>query len=68
MVHPQLRHYHIGITCALSIEQAAIRAMLDEEYGLIDEKDIHDHNTYFAGRIHRHHNVIAYLPAGIDGK
>jgi len=41
--------------------------MLDEIYGIINEKDIQDQNAYFAGRLHRYKIVIAALPAGIDG-
>jgi nucleoside phosphorylase len=51
----------------LHIELAAMRAMLDEEHGSIAKKDIHDHNTYFGGRIQGHNVVIACLPAGVDG-
>ncbi|KAJ9659404.1 hypothetical protein H2198_003133 [Neophaeococcomyces mojaviensis] len=59
--------YHVGIICALHIEMAAMRAMLDEEHGTFSKKAIHDHNTYFGGQIHNHNVVIACLPAGIDG-
>jgi nucleoside phosphorylase len=59
--------YHVGIICALHTELAATRAMLDEEHGAITKKDVHDHNTYFGGRIHDHNVVIACLPAGVDG-
>lgn len=42
-------------------------AMLDEEYGVVMEKDSRDKNAYYTGRIHRHHVVIAGLSAGVDG-
>lgn len=67
MTSPASREYHIGIVCALHIELAAMRAMLDEEYGMVTQKHARDNNTYFAGRIHKHNIVIASLPAGVDG-
>jgi nucleoside phosphorylase len=62
-----IEDYHVGIICALHTELAAARAMLDEEYGHITKKDKNDHNTYFTGRMHQHHVVIACLPGGVDG-
>jgi nucleoside phosphorylase len=59
--------YHVGIICALPTEMAAARAILDGEHGMFLDKDAQDHNTYFAGRIHKHNVVIACLPAGVDG-
>lgn len=59
--------YHVGIVCALPIERAAARAILDEEHGAFLDKDVQDHNTYLAGRIYNHNVVIASLPAGVDG-
>ncbi|ERF68823.1 hypothetical protein EPUS_06267 [Endocarpon pusillum Z07020] len=46
---------------------AAARAALDEEHGMVMVKDVQDHNSYFAGRVHEHNVVIACLPAGVDG-
>ncbi|KAK1855763.1 ankyrin repeat protein [Colletotrichum chrysophilum] len=60
-----LDRYTIGWVCALSIEQTAARAMLDEE-----SQDVHirkaanDTNTYTLGSIERHMIVIACLPKG----
>src|SRR5271155_5806896 len=62
-----VEEYRVGWICALSTELAAARAMLDEEHGIIREKDPQDHNTYFAGRVHDHNVVIACLPAGVEG-
>ncbi|ERF70324.1 hypothetical protein EPUS_09328 [Endocarpon pusillum Z07020] len=59
--------YHVGIVCALPIERAAVRAILDEEHGTFLDKDAQDHNTYFTGRVHNYNVVIASLPAGVDG-
>jgi nucleoside phosphorylase len=59
--------YHVGIICALPVEGAAARAILDKEHGRILDNDTRDQNAYFAGRIHDHNVVIAHLPAGIDG-
>jgi hypothetical protein len=47
--------YHVGIICALPADLAAARGILDGENGMFSVKtDAQDHNTYFAGRIHRH--------------
>jgi hypothetical protein len=52
--------------CALPVEMAAARVMLDEVY-----KDLpvlpHDDNTYILGRIGKHNVVIAGLPNGKYG-
>jgi nucleoside phosphorylase len=60
---PALRHdrYTIAWICALYIEMAAARAMLDE---LHEALPIHvdDKNTYVLGDINRHNVVIACLP------
>ncbi|PYH89128.1 purine and uridine phosphorylase [Aspergillus ellipticus CBS 707.79] len=58
--------YRIGIICALSVEMAAVHAMLDEEYPKQTQTD-RDHNDYTFGRIGVHDVVIACLPAGIMG-
>ena len=46
---------------------AASRAMLDDEHGLIRERDIQDHNVHFASRMRDPKVIIACLPAGVDG-
>jgi nucleoside phosphorylase len=58
--------YTIGWVCALPIELAAARQMLDEEHcGLPLHSN--DPNSYTLGRIVEHNVVIACLPAGQTG-
>ncbi|KAI8312833.1 Heterokaryon incompatibility protein 6, OR allele [Colletotrichum sp. SAR11_59] len=60
-----LDRYTIGWVCALSIEQTAARAMLDEEFQDFHiRKAANDTNTYTLGSIGRHMSVIACLPKG----
>jgi nucleoside phosphorylase len=68
MEQRRLRHgdYTIGWVCALPIELAAARQMLDEEHcGL--PLDSSDPNSYMLGRIREHNVAIACLPAGQMG-
>ncbi|KAF5722882.1 trp-asp repeat containing protein [Fusarium mundagurra] len=62
-------HYTIGWIAALAIEQAAARALLDEEHS--EPNNFHpspsDTNNYIWGRIGQHNIVIASLPAGVYG-
>jgi nucleoside phosphorylase len=55
--------YTVGWVCALSKEQTAATAMLDEEYADLPTPP-NDHNTYTLGRIGKHNIVIACLPEG----
>ncbi|ENH74703.1 Vegetative incompatibility protein HET-E-1 [Fusarium oxysporum f. sp. cubense race 1] len=61
--------YTIGWIAALAIEQAAARALLDEEHSEPDS--FHpcssDTNNYIWGRIGQHNIVIVSLPAGVYG-
>jgi nucleoside phosphorylase len=41
--------------------------MLDEDFGILEEQDEADSNTYTLGRIGKHHVVIACLPGGQYG-
>jgi nucleoside phosphorylase len=61
--------YTIGIICALPVELAAVRAMLNEVHGNGRPQVIHamDQNSYILGRIGEHNVVVAGLPAGIYG-
>ncbi|KAL4756266.1 uncharacterized protein BDW70DRAFT_166334 [Aspergillus foveolatus] len=54
--------YTIAWICALSIEMAAARAMLDEVHRAL-RTSADDSNTYTLGRIAQHNVVIACLPA-----
>ena len=56
----------MGWVCALPVELAAARVMLDEEYEALDHK-ANDTNIYTLGRISEHNVVIACLPAGHIG-
>ncbi|KAH6952507.1 hypothetical protein BKA56DRAFT_681973 [Ilyonectria sp. MPI-CAGE-AT-0026] len=62
--------YTVGWIAALSIEQAAALAMLDEEHErpLDFEQPSTDTNSYSWGRIGMHNVVIAALPAGMIGQ
>lgn len=60
--------YTIGWICALPLERAAARAMLDEVHGTSIERHSTDNNTYTVGRIGPHNVVIANLPAGVYGE
>ncbi|KAF5973342.1 heterokaryon incompatibility protein het-E-1 [Fusarium coicis] len=61
--------YTIGWIAALAIEQAAARALLDEEHS--EPNGFHpapsDTDNYIWGRIGQHNIVIASLPAGVYG-
>src|SRR5215469_6351312 len=61
---PPYKDYRVGWVCALSIELAAAKLMLDEEYG---RPDFEDTSLYTLGRIGEHNVVIAWLPAGQTG-
>ncbi|KAI5456734.1 hypothetical protein BGZ63DRAFT_366848 [Mariannaea sp. PMI_226] len=54
--------YTIAWVCALFIEMAAARAMLDETHPNLPARD-DDNNTYVLGRIMHHNLVIACLPS-----
>lgn len=58
--------YTVGWICALHIEMAAARAMLDEVHELLP-KHTDDTNTYVLGSIQLHNVVIACLPDGQYG-
>ncbi|KAG4273581.1 hypothetical protein FPRO04_09448 [Fusarium proliferatum] len=61
--------YTIGWIVALAIEQAAARALLDEEHS--EPNNFHpslsDTNNYIWGSVGQHNIVIASLPAGVYG-
>ncbi|KAL2812177.1 Pfs domain protein [Aspergillus granulosus] len=58
--------YTVGWICALPLEMAAARAMLDEVH-----KDLpmqpNDDNAYLLGRVGKHNVVVACLPSGVYG-
>ena len=58
--------YSVGWICAISIELAAVLAILDETHPQLDVAS-GDTNVYTFGRIGRHNVVIACLPEGRYG-
>ncbi|GIK07159.1 hypothetical protein Aspvir_002814 [Aspergillus viridinutans] len=58
--------YTVGWICALPIEMAAAKAMLDEPHAKLSQS-AQDPNTYSVGAIQGHNVVIACLPAGVYG-
>ena len=58
--------YTVGWICALPIELAAARAMLDERHKPLPRM-ANDSNAYEYGSIHGHNIVIACLPSGEYG-
>lgn len=66
----QLRRedYTVGWVCALSVELAAAKLMLDEKHAdAIRTNNSHDHNLYCLGSIAGHNTVIVCLPKGFIG-
>jgi nucleoside phosphorylase len=63
---PYREDYTVGWVCALPVELAAAREMLDEEHEYLDH-DSNDPNIYVLGQIGEHNVVIACLPAGQTG-
>lgn len=59
--------YTVGWVCALPLEMAAARGMLDLIHPELSHQDPDDHNSYILGEIHGHNIVIACLPAGNYG-
>jgi nucleoside phosphorylase len=60
-----LDDYTIAWICALPLEAAAARAMLDRTHPL--PQGITDPNAYELGELNGHHIVLAYLPSGVYG-
>ncbi|KAF5566266.1 G beta WD-40 repeats containing protein [Fusarium napiforme] len=59
--------YTVGWVCALPLEMAAARGMLDSIHPNLSHQDPNDINSYVLGEIHGHKIVIACLPAGNYG-
>lgn len=59
--------YTVGWVCALPLEMAAARGMLDQIHPDLPQQDPKDHNSYILGEILGHKIVIACLPVGIYG-
>lgn len=58
--------YTVGWICALPLEMAAAKAMLDDIHADLPVSPT-DHNTYVLGSIGAHNVVVACLPAGVYG-
>lgn len=58
--------YRIGWICALPIEMAAAKCMLDESHPDLEQPRT-DTNSYALGSIGSHNIVVACLPSGIYG-
>ena len=58
--------YTVGWICALPLEMAAAKAMLDDVHADLPALQ-NDHNTYILGRISAHNVVVTCLPAGVYG-
>ncbi|KAL2816085.1 hypothetical protein BJX63DRAFT_388241 [Aspergillus granulosus] len=63
---PSHADFAVGWICALPLEMAAARAVLDEIYDDLPVQPS-DHNAYTLGRIAQHNVVIACLPSGQYG-
>ncbi|CEL11030.1 hypothetical protein ASPCAL14137 [Aspergillus calidoustus] len=58
--------YTIGWICALPVEVAASKAMLDQYHPPLPQGG-NDHNVYTLGELYGHNIVIACLPSGVYG-
>ncbi|KAL4863582.1 hypothetical protein BDV12DRAFT_206383 [Aspergillus spectabilis] len=58
--------YTVAWICALPLELAAAKAMLDEVHPTLPQPKS-DHNVYTLGSIRSHNVVMACLPAGVYG-
>lgn len=64
---PQRDQYTVGWICALPIEAAVSKAMLDKRYRPLSSENASDSNNYALGSIGEHNVVIASLPTGVYG-
>lgn len=58
--------YTVAWICALPLEMAAAKIMLDEIHPSLRQSQS-DHNVYTLGSISSHNVVVACLPAGVYG-
>ncbi|KAG7152782.1 putative ankyrin repeat protein like [Verticillium longisporum] len=59
--------YTVAWVCALPLEMAAVKGMLDQIHPNLREQAASDHNCYLLGHVQGHNVVVACLPAGIYG-
>ena len=67
MSTPNAKDYQIGWICALYIELAAAKMMLDEIHDGLEGQNPRDQNKYTLGKIGKHNIAIACLPSGQYG-
>ncbi|KAI2919241.1 hypothetical protein CBS147320_8602 [Aspergillus niger] len=60
------RDYTVAWICALPLELAAAKAMLDDVHPPLPQPES-DHNVYTLGRVGNHNVVVACLPGGVYG-
>ncbi|KAL4946972.1 hypothetical protein BDW69DRAFT_190653 [Aspergillus filifer] len=60
------RDYTVAWICALPLELAAAKAILDELHATLPPPNS-DHNTYTFGTVSGHNVVVACLPIGVPG-
>ncbi|CEL11925.1 hypothetical protein ASPCAL15019 [Aspergillus calidoustus] len=65
MTSRALEDYTIAWICALAVEAAAARAILDQTHPL--PLGFTDPNAYEFGELNGHHIILAYLPSGVYG-
>lgn len=58
--------YNVGWICALPLEMAAAKTMVDEFHPPLSQPP-NDSNTYVLGRVGSHNVAIASLPSGVYG-
>jgi nucleoside phosphorylase len=63
----EIHGYTVGWICALPIEMAAAKAMLDEVHGRPRDQHRSDTNNYLLGSIGQHNIVVSCLPNGVYG-
>lgn len=56
------KNYTVGWICALTTEQIAAAAFLDDQHAPLEDQPSHDSNSYILGSIGKHNVVIAVLP------
>ncbi|RHZ52142.1 hypothetical protein CDV55_102329 [Aspergillus turcosus] len=68
MTSPILSHsdYTVAWICALPLEMAAAKVMLDEVHASLSQPET-DHNVYTLGNVSGHNVVLACLPSGVYG-
>ncbi|KAH8689661.1 violaceus kinesin [Talaromyces proteolyticus] len=68
MASPKRSHkdYSVAWVCALPLEMATAKAMLDETHSPLPQPPT-DHNTYTLGSLNGHAMVMACLPYGVYG-